>query len=51
MEKPEVYMRRHHKNANLKKHRGNPHGNAPEQKAPIARKNQSMNGEAIRKKQ
>ena len=27
-------MRRHHKNADIKKHRGNPHGNAPEYKRP-----------------
>lgn len=28
-------MRRHHKHSNLKKSRGNPHGNAPAYKQPI----------------
>lgn len=27
-------MRRHHKHTNVKKSRGNPHGNAPEYKQP-----------------
>lgn len=41
-------MRRHHKNANVRKHRGNPHGNAPEYIQPPRRNSNENLRQSVR---